>query len=99
MAAYNKYKKAKFKDAKGFEIYSVSLDQQKDRWVKAIEKDGLAWKNHVSDLKGWQSEGAGIYGVRSIPASFLIDAEGKIIGKNLRGQSLHTSIDKLVKSF
>ncbi len=95
--AYEKYSKAKFKNAKGFEIYSVSLDKSKDAWLKAIEQDKLAWKYHVSDLGGWQSESASIYGVRSIPYSVLIDADGKIIAKNLRGTSLHLALDDLVK--
>jgi len=96
--AYEKYQKAKFKDAKGFEIYSVSLDKSKDRWVNAIEQDNLDWKYHVSDLGGWASKPASIYGVRSIPHSILIDAEGKILAKNLRGRNLHLALDELVKS-
>ncbi len=97
VAAYEKYKSAKFKDAKGFEIYNVSLDFKKERWEQAITQDKLDWKNHVSDLKGWQSAAAADYGVRSIPTNFLIDADGIIVAKNLRGQNLHTAIDKLVK--
>ena len=57
------------------------------------------WKYHVSDLKGWQSEGASVYGVRSIPTNFLIDPDGIIVAKNLRGQMLHMELDKYVKSF
>ena len=98
VAAYNKYSKSKFKDAKGFKIYSVSLDKNKSAWKNAILKDNLIWKYHVSDLKGWASESATRYGVRGIPYNFLIDAEGRIISKNLRGIALHQQIDKLVKS-
>ena len=98
VAAYNKYSKSKFKSAKGFKIYSVSLDKNKSAWENAILKDNLIWKEHVSDLKGWASESATIYGVRGIPYNFLIDADGKIISKNLRGIALHQQIDKLVKS-
>jgi thiol-disulfide isomerase/thioredoxin len=97
--AYRKYNKAKFKNAKGFEIYSVSLDQTAERWTQAIEKDSLIWPYHVSDLGGWNSKGAQAYGVNSIPASFLIDGNGVIIAKNLRGGLLHEELDKLVKSF
>lgn len=97
--AYEKYSKAQFKDAKGFEIYSVSLDKAKDRWVAAIAQDNLKWPYHVSDLGGWASKPAQIYGVNSIPQSFLLDKDGRIIGKNLRGANLHTTIDGLVKSF
>lgn len=99
VSAYRKYNKAKFKDGKGFEIYGVSLDNNHDRWVNAIKQDGLAWKYNVSDLKGWNSAGAALYGVRSIPSNFLIDPNGIIVAKNLRGQMLHMELDKYVKSF
>jgi len=99
VSAYDKYKKAKFKDAKGFEIFSVSLDKSKDKWVAAIAQDKLDWKYHVSDLGGWSSKPAQIYNVRSIPQSILIDENGVIIGKDLRGQNLHMALDELVKSF
>lgn len=88
VAAYKKY------HDKGFEVLGVSLDKTQDRWVAAIEKDGLIW-NHVSDLKGWKSEAAAMYGVRSIPATFLLDREGKIIGKNLRGPALDAKLEEL----
>jgi thiol-disulfide isomerase/thioredoxin len=96
VAAYNKYKDAKFKDAKGFTVYSVSLDQNRTAWLKAIERDRLSWPSHVSDLGGWQSRPAEIYGVNSIPMSYLIDANGTIIGKNLRGPALHQALDQLM---
>jgi thiol-disulfide isomerase/thioredoxin len=98
VSAYNRYKDAKFKTAKGFTIYSVSLDGNATAWEKAIEKDKLAWKYHVSDLKQWKSQAAAIYKISSIPSSYLIDENGIIIAKNLRGQNLHLAIDKLVKS-
>ena len=97
--AYKKYKKARFKSADGFEVFSVSLDSDVVRWESAISKDKLNWKWHVSDLKRWQSEAAAMYGVSSIPMSFLIDENGVIVGKNLRGFELHRQIDKHVKSF
>ena len=97
--AYDKYKKAKFKTADGFEVFSVSLDSDVARWEAAIDQDELSWKWHVSDLKRWQSEAAAMYGVSSIPMSFLIDENGVIVGKNLRGFDLHRQIDKHVKSF
>ncbi len=95
VAAYNKYKDVKFKKAKGFTIFSVSLDQNKDAWMKAIEKDKLTWSSHVSDLGGWQSKPAQIYRVNSIPASFLLDENGVIVGKNLRGPALEEALEKL----
>lgn len=98
VAAYEKYSKAKFKTGKGFEVFSVSLDRNRDAWKKAIAADKLSWAYHVSDLKYWASEGAKRYGVNSIPMSFLIDPEGMIIAKNLRGMGLHQELDKHVKS-
>ncbi len=98
VAAYNKYSKAKFNDAKGFEVYSVSLDRSRDAWKAAIAQDGLVWKYHVSDLLFWNSKGAQLYGVNSIPMSFLVDPNGIIIAKNLRGMALHQELDKHVKS-
>jgi thiol-disulfide isomerase/thioredoxin len=95
--AYEKYKKSKFKNASGFEIYSVSLDKDAKSWKAAIKKDKLSWKYHVSDLKMWSSEAAGKYGVNSIPTNFLVNAEGKIVGVNLRGINLHLAIDELVE--
>jgi peroxiredoxin len=83
-------------EAKGFTVFSVSLDQNKQKWLDAIAKDGLAWNNHVSDLKGWQSAGAAAYSVRSIPATFLLDKEGKIIARNLRGQALEKKLTDLL---
>ena len=96
VASYNKYKDKKFKEGKGFVIYSVSLDQNKDAWVKAIQKDQLAWPEHVSDLKGWYSEAAQKYGVNSIPTNFLVDGRGVIVGKALRGANLDMELEKLL---
>lgn len=97
--AYDKYQKAKFKSAKGFTVLSVSLDKSVDPWLKAISADKLSWSNHVSDLKGWQNEAAQTYGVSSIPMSFLVDENGIIIAKNLRGPALDREIDQHVKAF
>lgn len=97
--AYNKYKDAKFNDAKGFEVFSVSLDSSRESWKKAIEQDKLSWKYHVSDLKKWRSSAAQLYGVSSIPSSYLVDQNGVVIAKNLRGPRLDQELDKLVKSF
>lgn len=85
---YNKYKEL------GFEILGVSLDNSKERWLKAIEADGLEWY-HVSDLKGWKNEVAKQYGVTAIPHTVLLDAEGRIIARNLRGESLERKLEEL----
>ena len=84
----------RFKD-KGFDILGVSLDKEKEPWVKAIADDHLTW-NHVSDLKFWQNEAAVKYGVQSIPFSVLIDKDGKIIAKNLRGDELEKKLAELL---
>jgi thiol-disulfide isomerase/thioredoxin len=94
--AYEKYKDSKFKGADGFTIYSVSLDKSKDAWVKAIEKDNLSWSYHVSDLGGWQSKPAQIYRVYSIPSNWLIDHNGVIVAKNLRGAALDQALQKML---
>lgn len=79
---------------KGFEIIGVSLDRTKEDWVKAIKDDNLAWV-HVSDLQFWQNAAARLYSVNSIPQSFLLDKDGKIIGKGLRGEDLAKKLMKL----
>lgn len=81
----------KYKD-KGFEIFSVSLDEDKKRWENAIAADGLVWENHVSDLKGWKSDVVSLYGFEGIPHTVLIDPEGKIIATNLRGPALEQKL-------
>jgi thiol-disulfide isomerase/thioredoxin len=86
---------AAYKD-KGFEIYGVSLDQDREAWLKAIEKDQLVWK-HVSDLKYWSSAGAQAYQVNSIPQTFLLDKEGRILAKGLRGAALDQYLAQLFK--
>ncbi|MEL6357692.1 MAG: TlpA disulfide reductase family protein, partial [Bacteroidota bacterium] len=85
---YNKYA------AQGFEILGVSLDRSKDRWEKAIADDGLSWL-HISDLKHWKSEHARLYGVRSIPETVLLDQEGRIIARGLRGAQLEQRLAKI----
>ncbi len=91
VAAYNKY------NAKGFTVYGVSLDNTKDSWVKAITDDKLGQWTNVSDLKGWNSVAGKEYNITSIPANFLIDPQGKIIGKNLRGAALEEKLAEIFK--
>ena len=88
--AYNKYKDA------GFTVFSVSLDKDKNRWLQAIKGDGLVWPNHVSDLKQWRSEAVRLYGFRGIPHTILLDKEGKVIQKNLRGAALEVKLEELL---
>lgn len=86
---YNKYKED------GFTVYSVSLDKSQANWEQAILQDGLIWPNHVSDLKQWQTEATKIYGFSGIPYTVLIDPEGKIIAKKLRGQALEETLKEI----
>lgn len=86
VATYNKYKN------QGFDVFSFSLDREKEAWIKAIEQDGLSWSNHASDLKFWQTAAIDLYGFNSIPFTVLIDREGKIIAKGLRGPALEAKL-------
>ena len=90
LAAYNK-----FKD-KNFTILAVSLDNNKEPWLKAVHHDALLWPQ-VSDLKGWKSPAAAKYGVHSIPSNFLIDPKGTIIAKGLRGPELESKLAEVLK--
>jgi peroxiredoxin len=81
-------------NSKGFEILGVSLDRDKDAWIKAIAKDSLRW-NQVSDLKYWQSEAAQAYGVKSIPHTVLIDRNGLVIARGLRGKALERKLEEI----
>lgn len=90
VANYKKY------HDKGFEIVGVSFDSKSDAWKKAVSELGMTWPQ-MSDLKGWESAGAKAYGITSIPASVLLDAEGKIIGMNLRGEALGEKLAEIYK--
>jgi len=94
---YHHFKDMEFENGSGFTVYGVSLDRQKEDWLAAIEKDGLVWESHVSDLKYWQSVPAAQYGVMSIPANFLIDGDGIIVAKGLRGQYLDDKLKEFLK--
>jgi peroxiredoxin len=89
VAAFKKY------NSKGFTVFGVSLDDNKEKWMAAIAKDGLTW-THVSDLEHWKNAAAKQYGVMSIPANFLLDTEGKIIASNLRGEDLMKKLEEVV---
>lgn len=83
VSLYKQYEKAKFqKGIKGFTFYSYSLDKNKEAWEAAIKKDNLIWPYHTSDLQGWNAAGAQLYGVNSIPRTFLIDPEGYVLAVN-----------------
>jgi peroxiredoxin len=88
--AYNTYKN------KNFTVLGVSLDRDRESWLAAIRKDGLEWMQ-VSDLKFWQNEAATLYGIQTIPYNLLIDPDGIIIAKNLRGDALSKQLEKILK--
>ena len=91
VAAYNKY------HAMGFDILGVSLDDNGEKWIAAIDKDGLTWPQ-VGDLNGWANEVGQLYGVNSIPHSILLDKDGVIIAKNLREEELHEKLEEVLSS-
>jgi len=109
VSVYNKFSQATFTTADGFEVISISLDGLSDRrgnpkqedaksdWTTAIEEDGLVWKNHGSELKGWSSEIAQKYHINSIPSNFLIDEKGIILAKDLKGPALYATIKRLTE--
>ena len=86
---------AKFK-SKGFTIYSVSLDSDKEAWKGAIKADGLSWPNHVSDLKQWKTPLINLYNLSSIPFTVLVNKKGDIVGTNLHGTQLESKISQIL---
>lgn len=80
---------------KGFDVFGVSLDRDKEDWLKAIEEDNLTWK-HVSDLQYWSNAAAKMYAVNSIPANFLLDEEGRILATNIRGDELREKVVEIL---
>jgi len=97
VSVFNEFKNKDFNNGDGFTVYSVSLDRNKDEWTKAIATDNLVWKNHVSDLKFWYSDAAAKYNIRAIPTNFLVNGDGVIVAKNLRGNNLRKTLNKFVK--
>lgn len=85
---YNKYHE------RGFDIFGVSFDSNRERWLSAIKEDSLTW-THVSDLQGWENKAGKLYGIRSIPSNALLDTNGMIIAKNLRGDDLKAKLEEL----
>ena len=109
VSVYEKFNKASFKSAAGFDVVSISLDGLLDRrgnpnqdnpkqdWLNAIMDDGLVWQSHGSELRGWDSEVVKQYNVNGIPSTFLIDQNGIVIAKDLKGPALYASIKRLTK--
>ena len=90
VAAYEKY------HAKGFDVVGLSFDQKKEPWVRAIANQKMPWI-HLSDLKGWKTVASEVYGVNSIPDNLLIDPQGKIVARGLRGQGLHQKLEEIFR--
>lgn len=88
--AYQQFK------SKGFEIFSVSMDDNKEKWLKAIKADGYTWPQ-AGDLKGWENTAAALFGVSGIPFNFLVDPNGIIIARNLRGEALDKKLNEFLK--
>lgn len=96
IAIYDFYKDKHFLTAEGFVVLSVSFDKDKSSWLQAIEKDGLIWKTHVSDLKGFSSGIAMLYKLPGIPQNVLLDGNGIIIARNIRSTSLKEILDNML---
>jgi thiol-disulfide isomerase/thioredoxin len=94
---YKHFKDEQFKNGDGFTVYAVSLDKTREAWVSAIEQDGLEWESHVNDYKGGLSVPAAMYQVTGIPMNFLIDGDGIIVAKGLRGDFLDAKLEELLK--
>src|SRR5262249_855571 len=91
VAAYKKY------HDRGFAIYSISLDTDRDKWLKAIKQDQLSWPDHVSELKGWDSQIVQEFGIQAIPQNYLLDKDGKVVAYNLRGDDLSSKLGELLQ--
>ena len=92
--------KLEYLNKTGFDWTGLTSEEiENDQWINSIAKLGMTWENHVSDLGGWQSQAAALYGINSIPAAFLIDENGIIVakGEGLRGAGLENELTKLIK--
>lgn len=94
---YKKYNNKRLSRGRGFTIYSISLDTDKEAWINGIKNDRLVWNSHVSDLKGWHAEAVALYKVESIPANYLVDEDGIIIAKDLRAEALEQTMESFLR--
>lgn len=98
---YNKYKNATFAEASGFEVVSVAIERNADRWKRAIEKDGLNWKYHVMDattnMRFFNSPIAEEFGVKEVPSKFLLNEKGQIMGVNLSFEEMDKLLQKRLR--
>ncbi len=94
--AYKEFSDKEFTKGSGFEVFSISLDSRKNDWTKAITKDELIWKNHICDFKGWYSPICDEFDIQSIPSNLLIDKNGIILAKDLRGDALEATLKAIL---
>lgn len=92
---YNEFHDSDFKSADNFEVFSVSLDSNKESWKKAISSEKMTWDNHVCDFKKWNSEAAKTYGIKGIPFNVLLDENGIVLGKNLSPDQIKRTLRSL----
>jgi peroxiredoxin len=97
IAVYNRYKDEKFVNANGFTVLSVSLDREKEPWLKAIKDDGLIWENHVCDFKVFKTNTSKLYNLGGVPRKWLVDENGIIIARDLSSSELKVILDKRLK--
>lgn len=95
--AYDRHMESEFENAKGFTVFSVSLDQNMTAWKGGIENLQQKWPNHISDLRGWRSRHASKYGINAIPAAFLIDGEGRLLVANIHPGQLSSYLDQMAQ--
>jgi peroxiredoxin len=94
VASYIEFKNTKFSNGDGFTVFGVSLDDNANSWEAAIKRDKLTWPYHISDLKKWKSKYRMVYRINSIPSNFLIDENGIIVAKQLRGPALDAALKR-----
>jgi thiol-disulfide isomerase/thioredoxin len=94
---YREYSKAEFKDAKGFTVFSVGIESNRENWLRAIQQDGLIWSYHVSSMDKFNDPAAKAYGIREIPATILISPQGNIMGVNLDYKLINAQLSKSLK--
>jgi thiol-disulfide isomerase/thioredoxin len=93
---YDQFKDKHFKGANSFIIYSVSLDSDRDHWIKAILHDNLHWPYHLSELNGWKSSAVDAYKINAIPTNFMVDQNGVIIGRDMRSDDIYKLLTERV---
>ncbi|MFV0506701.1 MAG: TlpA family protein disulfide reductase [Bacteroidales bacterium] len=97
VSVYNEFKDAHFNGGGSLKILSISLDKNQEAWAKGVNSMDMTWPGQISDLQGWTSKWASVYGVRSIPYNFVVDQNGIIVAKNLKGDMLYDFLENRLK--